>query len=510
MIRNLPAALTCAIALLAPAAPAQAAQPRVIGGSDAQIEDYAYQVIVIVNGAFCGGSIRDATHVITAAHCVIDDSSPYPQVSAPGAGVFVAYGTDDISAGFEDTVGVSTISVDRRYLRRLVGREYDSAVLTLSAPIDLDDPSAPADALPPANAVAGSTATATGFGSTAEGGNISDTLQVVDVPFVDDTSCAGSYGSELVAAAMICAGAEGRDTCQGDSGGPLVVGSGVGRRLAGITSFGEGCGRRGFPGVYTEVTEPGTRAFVSSGAPAAPPAVTNVEPTVTGEPRVGATVTCSPPAVAGSTPAQYFFYSFDGATFTGIGSGSSSTLTVPESAVGQRLNCDVRYENDGGFAYAVSSRFSGVVTAPGPASPGTPAPPGTPIAPGTPVAPVTPPGPTNDRTRPRSRITRVRCRGRSCVISISASDASPGVIGSVRVTLSHRRRVCRRRSGRRACRTRVVKKRLRAGAFRAGRYRAVALGLTPRRYRVTAVATDTAGNRQVGAAARSFTVKRRR
>lgn len=56
----------------------------------------------------------------------------------------------------------------------------------------------------------------------------------------------------------------------------------------------------------------------------------------------------------------------------------------------------------------------------------------------------------------------------------------------------------------------MVKKRLRAGAFGPGRYRAVALGLTPRRYRVTSVATDTAGNRQARAAARSFTVKRRR
>jgi len=115
-----------------------------------------------------------------------------------------------------------------------------------------------------------------------------------------------------------------------------------------------------------------------------------------------------------------------------------------------------------------------------------------------------------DRTRPRSRITRVRCRSRSCVITISASDAGPGVVGSVRVTLSHRRKVCRRRSDRRVCQTRVVRKRLRAGAFRTGRYRAVALGLRPRRYRVTSVATDTAGNRQAKAAARRFTVKRRR
>ncbi|MCL4125609.1 UNVERIFIED_CONTAM: hypothetical protein GTU68_027589 [Idotea baltica] len=55
---------------------------------------------------------------------------------------------------------------------------------------------------------------------------------------------------------MICAGwKEGRkDSCKGDSGGPLLRQSQDGKwYVYGLVSFGKGCARRGFPGVYTKV-----------------------------------------------------------------------------------------------------------------------------------------------------------------------------------------------------------------------------------------------------------------
>ncbi|XP_033647661.1 plasma kallikrein-like [Asterias rubens] len=103
-----------------------------------------------------------------------------------------------------------------------------------------------------------------GFGAIKEDGNTADVLQEAMVPLVEIRDCIKAYPRDI-SYNMICAGymKGGIDACQGDSGGPLVCSrrdesANVERwYLTGITSWGNGCARPNYPGVYTKVARYG-------------------------------------------------------------------------------------------------------------------------------------------------------------------------------------------------------------------------------------------------------------
>src|SRR5829696_8255326 len=103
------------------AAPAQAATitPRVYGGEEAAAGAVPFQVALFVRpadrpGWFCGGVVRDATHVITAAHCAKD---PDTQEVPPASSFQVLAGTVDLVAGGQVRTA-SAVAVHPRYDRR--------------------------------------------------------------------------------------------------------------------------------------------------------------------------------------------------------------------------------------------------------------------------------------------------------------------------------------------------------------------------------------------------------
>ncbi|MBD0841805.1 S1 family peptidase [Streptomyces sp. TRM68416] len=235
-------AATAATALIGLAPTATAAPQPIVGGSTTTTTTYPFmmQITDASQNQFCGGTLVSPTKVVTAAHCMVGESTSSVRV----------VGGRTYRNGTNGTVArVSRIWTHPGYTAS--DNRADVAVLTLST-------SMPYTTAPYVSATdtsvyaAGTTARIIGWGTTSAGGSSSNQLRTATVPMVSDASCGSSYGSDFVRSDMVCAGytSGGIDTCQGDSGGPLLVG-GV---LAGVTSWGEGCATAGYPGVYARLT----------------------------------------------------------------------------------------------------------------------------------------------------------------------------------------------------------------------------------------------------------------
>jgi secreted trypsin-like serine protease len=102
------------------------------------------------------------------------------------------------------------------------------------------------------------TVTVAGWGTLAEGGSQPDSLMKVDVKVWDNERCRRSYGSSApggITEHMLCASEYKKDSCSGDSGGPLFICYSNSCQQIGIVSWGIGCAKEKYPGVYTRVTE---------------------------------------------------------------------------------------------------------------------------------------------------------------------------------------------------------------------------------------------------------------
>lgn len=296
LIAGLAAALLPATLLIAPAASAAEASPeatpRVVNGREPVPGEVASVVYVRAGGSLCSGTLVDATHVITAGHCV-----------ASGAGSTKSPAS--FTVGWNPT-GALPPSVWAAVSQVTLHPDYNSttfvndiAVLTLATPLAGATPMAlTTPALARSALGAGATVQAAGFGYTSARGPLATRALVGDLTVVPNRVCrddALTYrigdvsfvGLDIDTSTAVCAigvlptSTLIIDTCQGDSGGPLFTTTGAGQRLLGVVSVGVGCA--GFddrgtelpdktPGVYTRITpylgwlaEVGVRA-----APAAP------------------------------------------------------------------------------------------------------------------------------------------------------------------------------------------------------------------------------------------------
>ena len=95
----------------------------------------------------------------------------------------------------------------------------------------------------------------TGWGRLSSSGPLADVLQEATVRTLSIEQCRRKYGQSRISDNMICAEEPGKDSCEGDNGGPLaVLGQDGSYRQIGVVSWGRGCARQGYPGVYTRLS----------------------------------------------------------------------------------------------------------------------------------------------------------------------------------------------------------------------------------------------------------------
>ncbi|MEZ9997634.1 trypsin-like serine protease [Vibrio lentus] len=254
----------------AESAPDAGVTPYIVNGSNASVTEFPSMASLFIDridydgvystGPYCGATILNPTHILTAAHCIygneegqlfttvvpqIEDTSQFPNGNIQKARVSEVYYRSDYSNALSDLL------------------RNDVAILKLESALNIDSVN---DIVkrPSSDGYRSSSEvfTAVGHGDTRTGFDGTTLLQKANLNYVDNATCKTVFaaGDELtenqicfvgdVAASGLYGG-----TCQGDSGGPVYWKDGSIYRQVGITSFGpETCGGSSrVTSVFTEI-----------------------------------------------------------------------------------------------------------------------------------------------------------------------------------------------------------------------------------------------------------------
>uniref|UniRef100_A0A670K5T7 Peptidase S1 domain-containing protein n=1 Tax=Podarcis muralis TaxID=64176 RepID=A0A670K5T7_PODMU len=236
---------------------------RIMGGEPAPSDglSWPWQVSILYRDQpICGGALIAEKWVLSAAHCFPKEKEKESQTTH-----------SDVVLGAYQLLNTSSNTVTSDIQQIILHPTYDSdssrgdiALVELKSPVSFTKYILPI-CLPETSAKFSmeESCYVTGWGDIKPGVELPPplTLQEVKVPLIDREKCNSLFNATQhepqlhnpVGPGMICAGYQegGKDSCQGDSGGPLACPCDGHWVLAGVVSWGIGCGRPGLPGVYS-------------------------------------------------------------------------------------------------------------------------------------------------------------------------------------------------------------------------------------------------------------------
>jgi hypothetical protein len=370
LLRVLAAAAVAGALLTAPAS-------GVVGGQTIQVQAAPWTVFVQQSAGsvrfLCTGSVVDASHVLTAAHCMFNGSCAPAAASAFQVRAGVSSYSAPLPTDLEQDRGVSAIRIHPGYACTGHPGPDDVAVLQLANPLDLSSAAVAAVTLPSANAgfPAGSSVGAAGFGlqqpTVTASGQLAWMTAIVDPQGACGDSSGGLISNNAI---YLCATSATSAVCNGDSGSGLVTTGGGGSPvLVGVAdATTNGCSP-GSHSLFAWTGAPEILQFIQGNdhPPTAPRDTTSTYLRLgwvsSGPVYTGYTLTCS--AGNWSDPAASITYSFvDTSSGRVLQSGPQDTLAVPASAIGATVSCHVAVANDGGTDLAATRATPPVRQAP--------------------------------------------------------------------------------------------------------------------------------------------------
>jgi secreted trypsin-like serine protease len=235
---------------------------KIVGGKTSIAGQWPWIVALVRNGysnyegQFCGGSLISPTWVVTAAHCLENTATNGKAVNVLPNEIHVVANTLNLKTDLGQSVAIKRIIRHPLYNTKTIVN--DIALLQLQKPV------VRTKVLPLVignSSLVNVNAAVVGWGALSEALSLSmnypEQLFDTNLPIIPNQLCQDAYSPTQIAGSMLCAGYDDAhtDTCTGDSGGPLIIRQNNQWRLAGITSWGNGCANPGYYGVYTRVSK---------------------------------------------------------------------------------------------------------------------------------------------------------------------------------------------------------------------------------------------------------------